>query len=178
MSVRIDAATSEDAEAVVEMWLSLAEGQRSYGSHLRAEDNREQIRDAIARHIVLDGLRVARLRDDRADASDSEYPDRGLVGFVMFGLESGTFVQNVSRGVVRNLYVRPEYRGDDVGSALLATAERALDDAGADVATLEAMVANDRARSFYEDHGYTPHRVELEKPLGGTDENDTHTRED
>lgn len=177
MSVRIDAATAEDAEAVVEMWLALAEGQRSYGSHLRAEDNREQIRDAIARHIVLDGLRIARLHGDQADASDSEFPEQGLVGFVMFGLEAGTYVQDVSRGVVRNLYVRPEYRGDDVGSALLKTAETALNDAGADVATLEAMAANERARSFYEDHGYTPHRVEVEKPLGGADENDTHTRE-
>lgn len=177
MPVRIDAATAEDAEAVVEMWLSLAEGQRSYGSHLRAEDNREQIRDTIARHIVLDGLRVARLRDDQADASDPEYPDGGLVGFVMFGLEAGTYVQDVSRGVVRNLYVRPDYRDDEVGSALLTTAETALADAGADVATLEAMAANERARSFYEDHGYRPHRVEVEKPIGGTDESDTHTRE-
>lgn len=213
MSVRIDAATAEDADAIVEMWLSLAEGQRSYGSHLRAEDNREQIRDTIARHIVLDGLRVARLKDEHAEtsdaqaesadartessdaqakSSDSPSAEQDLVGFVMFGLEAGTYVQDVSRGVVRNLYVRPAYRGDGIGAALLATAETALEETGADVATLEAMAANDRARSFYEEHGYTPHRIKVEKPLGAADEserttaenersideNDTHTRED
>lgn len=197
-SVRIDAATAEDADAVVEMWVSLARGQRSYGSHLTAEGNRKQIRDTVARHIVLDGLRVARLGDGgdsesgatddasgaeepsaserRAVGSDSE--DADLVGFVMFDLEAGAYVQDVSRGVVRNLYVRPERRGDGIGEALLTTAEAALNDAGADVVTLEAMATNERAHSFYSDLGYTPHRIEFEKRLGETEENDTHTKVD
>jgi ribosomal protein S18 acetylase RimI-like enzyme len=179
MSVRIDAATAEDADAVVDMWVSLANGQRSYGSHLAAEDNRKQIRDAVARHIVLDGLRVARPGDDsERPTGDSDGLESDLIGFVMFDLEAGTYVQDVSRGVVRNLYVRPAYRGDGVGRALLTTAEAALNDAGADVATLEAMATNERARSFYADQGYVLHRVEFEKPLGETEENDTHTRED
>jgi ribosomal protein S18 acetylase RimI-like enzyme len=175
MSVRIDAATADDADAVVEMWLSLATGQRSYGSHLLAEDNSEQIRDAIARHIVLDGIRVARIQDD---ATESNAQTDALAGFVMFGLETGAYAQDVSRGVVRNLYVRPDHRGDGVGATLLEAAEAALDDAGADVVTLEAMEANDRARSFYAQEGYQPHRIEFEKSLGGVDRNDTHTRED
>ena len=155
MSVRIDVATADDADAVVEMWLSLAVGQRSYGSHLLAEANSEQIRDAIARHIVLDGIRVARIESTESDA-----PSDAL------------------GGVVRNLYVRPDHRGDGVGATLLEAAEAALDDAGADVVTLEAMEANDRARSFYAQQGYEPHRIEFEKPLGDADGNDTHTRED
>jgi ribosomal protein S18 acetylase RimI-like enzyme len=230
MSIRIDVATAEDADAVVEMWVSLATGQRSHGSHLAAEENRKQIRDAVARHIVLDGLRVARLSDDleetpegemketsvdeveetsedgpgalvgdsSGDASDSQSrsvgsdvdtgrslsvdqqpeQDSDLLGFVMFDLEAGTYTQDVSRGIVRNLYVRPEYRGDGVGRVLLTTAEAALDDAGADVVTLEAMAANERARSFYHDQDYVPHRIEFEKPLNKTDQSDTHTRED
>jgi ribosomal protein S18 acetylase RimI-like enzyme len=222
MSIRIDVATAEDADAVVEMWVSLAAGQRSHGSHLAAEENRKQIRDAVARHIVLDGLRVARLSDDleetsvdeveetsedgpgalvgdsSGDASDSQSrsvgsdvdtgrslsvdqqpeQDSDLIGFVMFDLEAGTYTQDVSRGIVRNLYVRPEYRGDGVGRVLLTTAEAALDDAGADVVTLEAMAANERARSFYHNQDYVPHRIEFEKPLNKTDQSDTHTRED
>lgn len=222
MSIRIDVATAEDADAVVEMWVSLAGGQRSHGSHLAAEENRKQIRDAVARHIVLDGLRVARLSDDleetsedeveetsedgsgalvgdsSGDASDSQSrsvdsdvdtgrslsvdqqpeQDSDLIGFVMFDLEAGTYTQDVSRGIVRNLYVRPEYRGDGVGRVLLTTAEAALDDAGADVVTLEAMAANERARSFYHNQDYVPHRIEFEKPLNKTDQSDTHTRED
>lgn len=222
MPIRIDAATAEDADAVVEMWVSLAAGQRSHGSHLAAEENRKQIRDAVARHIVLDGLRVARPTHDPEDTTESNvedtpegdpdavdgasfenasddqsrslgsdadmFPsfsvdqqpegDSDIIGFVMFDLEAGTYAQDVSRGIVRNLYVRPDYRDNSVGQVLLTTAEAALDDAGADVVTLEAMAANERARSFYHDHDYVPHRIEFEKPLDTTDQSDTHTRED
>jgi ribosomal protein S18 acetylase RimI-like enzyme len=207
MPVIIEDATAEDADAVVEMWLSLAAGQRSHGSHLCAEENREQIRDSIARHIVLDGLLIARhdpdgevapetdlgseetaTDDPDSDETTTDDPDSkdvagddpdadAPVGFVMFDLETGTYAQDVSRGVVRNLYVRPPHRQAGVGAALLDAAEASLAEAGADVAALEAMADNDRARSFYADHGYTPHRVEVEKPLGATGKNDTHTRE-
>jgi hypothetical protein len=50
------------------------------------------------------------------------------------------------------------------------------------VVALEAMAANDEARRFYRERGYTPHRVELQTRVGrGTNasgENDTHSKED
>jgi ribosomal protein S18 acetylase RimI-like enzyme len=92
--------------------------------------------------------------------------ESSIAGFVMFGLESGAYEQDVVRGVIHNLYVRPASRDAGIGSRLLSAAEAALDDEGADVVSLEAMTANEAAVAFYERHGYRPHRVEMEKPLG------------
>lgn len=99
----------------------------------------------------------------------------GVLGFVMFGLETGGYEQDVTRGVVHNLYVRPPHRDRGVGSALLDAAESALAERGADVVSLEAMLANQAAVRFYRRNGYRCHRVELEKDLDdgdGSDEGD------
>ena len=70
----------------------------------------------------------------------------------------------VSRTPVR------EAIGQLISEGLAIRAERE----GRFVVSLEAMAANERARRFYERHGYRPHRVELEKPA----RNDTHSKED
>lgn len=146
-------ADTDDADDLADLWVELAEEQRDHGSHLHAEANREGIRDAMVRHAVVGGLLIAR-RDDE------------VVGFVMFEPEGGVYEQDCQRGLVRNLYVVPEYRGEGVGSALLAAAEETLVEQGVEAVALEAMADNDRARTFYRDHGYEPHRVELEKSVG------------
>jgi ribosomal protein S18 acetylase RimI-like enzyme len=160
-AVRIGRGETDSVDVLADLWVELAADQRSYRSHLRADENREQIREAMARHAVTDGLRVARVGDE-------------IVGFVMFSLERGDFEQDDVRGIVRNLYVVPAHRGRGVGSRLLETAEAALADAGAARVSLEAMARNERARRFYERHGYAVHRVELEKAV----ESDTHSKED
>lgn len=142
-----------DADALATLWVDLAESQRAHGSHLLAAANRPRIRQSIAQHLVEDGIRVAR--------TDGE-----LLGFVMFTLEQSPYRQDVTRGVVENLYVRPAYRSAGVGTDLLAAAEDALADRGADVVALEAMADNDAARRFYAAAGYEPHRLEVEKSLG------------
>jgi GNAT superfamily N-acetyltransferase len=153
----------DDADAVVDLWVRLAEGQRAYGSHLLATPNRSSIREEVLRHAVTGGLAIAR--------------DPEIVGFVMFGPEFEGYEQDVDRGVVRNLFVVPDRRGEGVGGALLDAAEGELRDLGADVVGLEVLAANADAREFYAARGYTPHRLELEKPLEGSGESDTDSRE-
>jgi ribosomal protein S18 acetylase RimI-like enzyme len=118
--------------------------------------------------------------DDAAGSPELPHPPSedpataaGVLGFVMFGLETGGYEQDVTRGVVHNLYVRPAHRDAGVGSALLETAEAALADRGADVVSLEAMMANQAAVRFYERNGYRQHRVELEKSLDDGSDGDT-----
>jgi ribosomal protein S18 acetylase RimI-like enzyme len=164
--VVIESASLDDIDTLVDLWVALARGQRTYDSHLAAEGNRTPVRAALAHHVVADGVRTARA-DDGERAGD-------IVGFVMFGLEDGDYEQTVTRGVIHNLFVLPARRGVGVGGALLAHAERALADAGADVFSLEAMATNDGARRFYERRGYRVHRVELEKSA----RSDTHSKED
>lgn len=154
--VLIERPSMADADAVVDLWVALADGQRAHGSHLLAGANRGRIRESISRQIALSEIHVARVDDT-------------LVGFVMYTIEGSTFDRSVTRGVVQNLYVDPAYRGCGIGSRLLEAAESALNEAGADILGLEVMAHNERARAFYRRHGYDSHRLTLEKPS----ENDT-----
>ena len=158
--VTIDAPGADAAEAITDLWVALAAGQREHGSHILAAENRARIRERILRHAVNETLLVAR--------------EEGVVGFVTVERESGTYAQDDTRGVVTNLYVRPEHRGDGVGSALLRAAEDRLRELGVDAVALEVMADNEAARRFYRRAGYEPHRVELEKRV----ESDTHSRGD
>lgn len=159
--MRIVAPAMTDADRLAELWVELARDQRAHGSHLQPEANRESVREGLSRHIVTGGVLVARTESD------------DIAGFVQFAPEGGSYEQDVERGIIENLYVRPDHRGNGIGSELLERAERELIDAGADRVCLEVLAANDAAQRFYERHGYDPHRVELEK----SPENDNHTKE-
>lgn len=147
----VEAATVADVDEVTELWVELAEGQRAFGSDLLSEGNRSTVRETLARQAVTGGLLVARDDEDR------------VVGFVTFEPEKGSFEKRVAVGVVQNIYVVPERRGEGIGGELLARAERQLRADGAEVVTLEAMADNERARAFYRHHGYRPHRVAMRK---------------
>ncbi|MWV63895.1 GNAT family N-acetyltransferase [Halorubrum sp. JWXQ-INN 858] len=149
---RITAATAADIDAVTDLWVALARGQRDHGSGILAERNRGAVRESIARHVVVGELLVARVGGE-------------AVGFVDFSVDRGGYERDHVRGTVGNLFVAPEHRGEGIGSALLAAAERGLREAGADVVGLEAMAANERAREFYRAHGYEPHRVTFTKAV-------------
>lgn len=137
------------ADALVEMWVSLATSQRQHGSHLLASENRARIRESICHHIAAGRLLV--VRDDL------------LCGFVMFRPEFGIYEQDRERGIIENIYVKPEYRDEGVGTMLLEAAEEELLSQGVDVISLEVLAANERAQKLYRSHGYEPHRIELEK---------------
>jgi ribosomal protein S18 acetylase RimI-like enzyme len=158
MSVDIGPADRDELDALADLWVDLAVEQREHGSHLHASANRAAIRESLARHLVVDGLIVAR--------------EDGPVGFVAFDHESSGYERTVDRGVVRNLYVVPGRRDEGIGSRLLEAAETALAEAGVDRVALEALASNEAGRRFYERHGYRDHRVELEKRV----ETDTKER--
>ena len=171
-SVTIEPVDAVAVDAVVELWVDLAAGQRAHGSHVLPAPNREAVRESLVRHAVAGRLRAARCDDE-------------VVGFVSFALERGAYESDETRGIVHNVYVAPDHRDRGIGGDLLAAAESALADAGASVVALEAMAANDGARRFYRRHGYAPHRVELERRVvddrtdpASPGENDTHSKED
>ena len=155
--MEVSPGTTEDADAIADLWVALAAEQTAYGSRVDPEGNRASVREAAARHAVADGLLVAR--------------EEAIIGFVMFHVEDANGGKR--RGVVENLYVEPSHRDRGIGGELLARAERALTDQGAAFVSLEAMADNEDARRFYRRHGYEPHRVRLEKPL----ESDNHSKD-
>jgi len=152
--------TISDVEPLVDCWVELAADQRQHGSRLVTDANREAVAEAIAQHVVTDGLLVAR--------------ETEICGFVMYHVQEGRYHQDRTTGVIVNLYVRPSARDRGLGSRLLEAAESELAEAGVDTVTLDVLAANEAARRFYARHGYRSHRVELAKPI----ENDTHSKED
>jgi len=148
-----------DAEELCDLWVSLAESQRTHDSHLLPEANRSQIRETIVRHVVSDRILVAKEED--------------IIGFVMFATETGSYEQDATRGIIENLYVVPDERNEGIGTQLLKRAETRLAETGVDTIVLEVMAPNEAARRFYRKRGYRPHRIELEKSLEkGTDSTD------
>ena len=172
--MHVTAATAEDVDAVADLWVDLATDQRDHGSTLLASANLTAVRESIARHVFSGEVFLA-----RANApADDEETRHDLLGFVSFSLEHGGYERDRRRGVVENLYVVPEHRGEGIGSALLDAAERALAESGAETVALEALVDNERARAFYRDHGYDPNRVELTKPISGDEDGENPGSED
>ncbi|MES3516823.1 MAG: GNAT family N-acetyltransferase [Natronomonas sp.] len=158
----IEQPEQDAVDSIAALWVELADGQRAHGSHLLAEANRDRIERQISQHVVAGTVRIA-----RADGS--------IVGFVTFGLESESYRQAVTRGVVHNIYVVESARNREIGSALLAAAETALSDRGVDAIALEAMAENEAARRFYRRHGYSSHRVEMERQLDREDSTESDT---
>ena len=159
--VSITTPDSDDVDALADMWVELAADQRGHGSHLLAAANRSRIRETFTRHVITDTVRVA-------------VADSTLVGFVTFDVETETYAQDVTRGLIHNIYVRPSHRGRGIGDELLTVAETELVETGVDVVALQVLADNEAARRLYRRRGYTPHRLELEKSI----ETDTLTSDD
>ena len=157
MDFEIVAAQSADLDAVLDCWVALVEGQQDFGSHIAGAPNRDAARKLLGQYIVGDMLAVA--RPGRTDAGGE------VLGFVMFYREEGLYDQREVRGVIENVYVKPEARGHGIGSALLSRAESTLAERGATVVGISAMAENDEAIEMYRDRGYRPHRIVLEQPL-------------
>lgn len=165
--MRIEPATADDVDAVVDQWVDLAHEQRAHDTHILPEANRERIRETFLRRVLTEELLVARGSEAGGDGGEAggDGEEDAILGFVAFGTETGSFEDDVDRGVVSNLFVRPDRRGEGIGAELLGAAERSLRDSGASVVALEAMADNEAARRFYRRHGYEPHRIEFEKDL-------------
>lgn len=89
-----------------------------------------------------------------------------LIGFVTATYQDSPPV--FARGPAVNideLYVRPEYRTDGIGSQLLTTAEEWAMSQGADYVTLGVNAKNEPALALYEAAGYTVRRQKMDKSL-------------
>ncbi len=89
-----------------------------------------------------------------------------LVAVYMLSLEYGGTAAEIDE-----FFVRPAFRDAGVGAALLAESEREMRRAGIVRVQLQLGVANERARSFYRQHGFQPRSGYelLDKPLAPDD---------
>lgn len=177
--MEIDTPDRDEADHLTDLWVALARGQHDHGSHLAAETNRTPIHESLSQHIVTGGVLVARTDTDDREDDEENHNDSDIVGFIMFTTRTGRYEETVSAGIIENLYVVPDYRGEGIGSALLTAAEESLESNGVEIITLDVMAANGAARRFYARHGYDTHRVTMAKRESEAEsEIDTHSKDE
>lgn len=160
MPPSVERASTDDLDAVLDLWVALAREQREHGSALAADANREAMGQTLAALHQDDGVFVARSADS------------AIVGFATVAPDRGALETDVDRALLSNIYVRPPRRGEGIGSALLTAVEDHCRDRGIEVLGLEVLADNERAREFYRDRGYDPRRLRLERSLESSDSSD------
>ena len=86
------------------------------------------------------------------------------VGFALLSLRPSVWYDGPV-AVLDELYVAPEFRGRGMGSALLASAEAAIRERGAELLEINVDGDDTDARRFYERHGYVNHEPGDDQPL-------------
>lgn len=124
-------AVAADADAVADLWSA---GWRD------AHEGR--VPQALVEVRTAESFR--RRARDRVEDTVVATLDGTVVGFVM-----------VAGDEVDQVYVAREQRGTGVAGALLSAAEDAVRRAGHDAAWLAVVAGNQRARRFYEAHGWS-----------------------
>jgi len=153
MAVRVEAATIDDVDVITPLWVALVEGQQRYGAHLLGAENSQSASAIIKQYVLTGNVGVA------VEAGGP------IVGFVMFHVETGVYEQDVTRGIVGNVFVVESARGQGIGTKLMDYAEKRLREEGVDVVGLSVLAANENARRLYAERGYRPHRIEMERDV-------------
>jgi ribosomal protein S18 acetylase RimI-like enzyme len=148
--VTIRDAVPDDADAIAEV--HVASWRWAYEGLLPAsalEDLSVDERAAMWRQAAADPDPAARVFV--ADAADEA--GQRLVGFASVGTTTDEDAPS-GTGELFAIYLVREIAGTGVGAALMDRAVRALRSAGLERATLWVLETNERARRFYERHGW------------------------
>ena len=113
---------------------------------------------------VDDDPRCVTVAVDNGTDADSD-ADAGVVGYVFVLPERLAFVWDAA--VINELYVAPAYRGTGVADELVAAALSLAADQELplDRVVLDVDPANERARAFYDRHGFEPWGEMVARPI-------------
>ncbi|SIR24744.1 Ribosomal protein S18 acetylase RimI [Haladaptatus litoreus] len=160
MEIRPYEGTDSDAKQLWELKrgfeLGLGEGtgaddKAEIYSEKLTDDYREKYLDWVGR-CGADDERCVTVAD--ASAKDDEATDGELAGYVFVLPARLAFIWDAA--VLNEIFVRPEYRGTDVADDLMdAAVELARDQTiPLDRLVLDVDRENDRAKAFYDRHGF------------------------
>ncbi|QGA81710.1 GNAT family N-acetyltransferase [Halomicrobium sp. LC1Hm] len=143
-------ATRDDAELLAEYWFQLASEMEPYSElNELAHDDPEDVVEGIARHHIDGDDTTAFLLevDDRTVGSvlvrEGEHPSRALDRYLQ----------------IVDLFVEQGHRSRGHGTAAIECVERLARERGVDYLKVSCEWANEGARSFYEDNGFTEKQV-------------------
>ena len=141
MNWSIRPATPDDASTLVQLILELA-------AYEKLLDEARPNADALRRQLAPDA-------QPRCDALVAEAADGTPVGFALFFPNYSTFLTNFGL-YLEDLYVRPDYRGQGIGFALLQRVAQIADERGCQRLDWAVLDWNTPAIAFYEQLGAEP----------------------
>jgi len=96
--------------------------------------------------------------------------DGALVGYtaVQFSESPPVFTRG-PEATISGVYVRPDYRGEGIATALLDRAETWASDRGCEYVTLSVNADNASAKGLYESRGYGVRRHKMDRALDSRD---------
>jgi len=136
--IRIRNVTNDDLDDFVEIYRLAYRGLEEY-AYTKTRDIKSYFRWLMNRD--RDGFFVAEV-DDRP------------VGFVACDANWFSFFEDEGVGEIHEIFVRPDWQGRGIGSALLLKALDYARERGRRIAGLWVGVGNVRARRFYEKFGF------------------------
>jgi len=140
-----------------ELWTLKRAFERGLGANTGGEDKAATYEGKLTEsYRERYGEWVQRCVDDDPDCVTVAETDGTLVGYAFVLPERLTMIWDAA--VLNEIFVDPEYRGTDVADELLAAAlATARDqDPPLDRMVLDVDPNNDRAKAFYERHGFEP----------------------
>jgi ribosomal protein S18 acetylase RimI-like enzyme len=162
MSPLVRPATAADAEPIARV--HVATWQAAYAGLLPADyltamsNSVQQRADRWRTSVATSGSTV--LVVDAANNRD------GLAGFVAVGPSRDAGAAKRT-GELMAIYVNPQFWGDRIGAALHVAGLASLAEAGNATATLWVLDTNQRARAFYERHGWSLDGNSKSEEIGG-----------
>lgn len=160
MDARVRPLREDEAEIerlAEELWLPFAREMAD------VDDYNELVDEETAREHGL-SYRHEQLADEDSRVWVAERD--GWLGYVRASVSSPPPVFDRGRTLrVGELYVVPDARGEGVADALLAWAADWGEERDCERVGLSVNAENDRARAFYERHGFEARRLKLDRPL-------------
>ncbi len=156
MTLNIRKAKEDDLDEIVNMWYSLASThQDMMRGYELAEDCREKWR-----RFVKDGLKKAGMCTFVAEKQ------RKIVGFLNVVIrERMSIFEDTHVGMILDVFVKEERRGEGVGTQLTNRAEKWIKEKGVNIAVLTVSPENERAEKFWEEAGYETYLLKKRKKI-------------
>ena len=159
MPLAIRPRTTTDHDALVEQFQGLNVYEEPYAGNRRTD-----------RLGGLDSLTAAQKGvDETGGVALVAELDGRVVGHLFLRIaEDAIYVREDLRtyAYVSDLFVREEARGLGIGTALMAEAERFAREHGLRRLMIGVLSGNARAEQLYTRLGFSPHAIELTKPIG------------
>ncbi len=156
MGYRLRKAKADEIDKIGELWYELA------FMHEKIMEGYELRDDPISpwKKYIEEGMESGRLVTFVADE------DGKLIGFVNVMIRSrASFFTVQKMGVIMDTFVREDYRGKGVGSALVQAGERWIKDQGVKVAVLTVAPENRGGVEFWRKKGFKTYLYKQRKEL-------------